>query len=154
MAMAEIYKKDQSNIRDYLQNFAMVDLQLGAIFLINGKVVGMDCFGKTETFEKAFKKIVESFFSSILTGNVVQRFGADHPRLEIVAKVGFFLVLDRIVDSFPAVVGGERIVKTAPSAAFEIGQAGWAVINPGRFALDARILSAIPAAQAHSISFP
>jgi hypothetical protein len=61
MAMAEIYKKDQTNIQDYLQNFAMVDSQIGAIFLINGKVVGMDCFGKIETFQKAFKKIVESY---------------------------------------------------------------------------------------------
>ena len=61
MAMAEIYKKDQSNIHDYLENFAMVDSQIGAIFLINGKVVGMDCFGKAETFEKTFKKIVESY---------------------------------------------------------------------------------------------
>jgi hypothetical protein len=61
MAMAEIYKKDQSNIHDYLENFAMVDSQIGAIFLINGKVVGMDCFGKPETFEKTFKKIIESY---------------------------------------------------------------------------------------------
>ena len=61
MAMAAIYKKDQSNIHDYLQNFAMVDSQIGAIFLINGKVLGMDCFGKPETFAKTFKKIVESY---------------------------------------------------------------------------------------------
>ena len=61
MAMAAIYKKDQSNIHDYLQNFTMIDSQIGAIFLINGKVVGMDCFGKSETFEKTFKKIIESY---------------------------------------------------------------------------------------------
>ena len=61
MAMAEIYRKDQSNIHDYLENFSMVDSQIGAIFLINGKVVGMDCFGKKDTFEKTFKKIIESY---------------------------------------------------------------------------------------------
>jgi hypothetical protein len=61
MAMAEIYRKERPAINDYLENFAMVDSQIGAIFLINGKVVGMDCFGKTETFEKTFKKIVESY---------------------------------------------------------------------------------------------
>ena len=61
MAMAEIYKKERLAIDDYLENFAMVDSQIGAIFLINGKVVGMDCFGKAETFEKTFKKIVESY---------------------------------------------------------------------------------------------
>jgi hypothetical protein len=61
MAMAEIYKKERPAIDDYLENFVMVESQIGAIFLINGKVVGMDCFGKTETFEKTFKKIVESY---------------------------------------------------------------------------------------------
>ena len=62
MAMAEIYKKERPAIDDYLENFAMVDSQIGAIFLINGKVVGMDCFGKAETFEKTFKKILESYY--------------------------------------------------------------------------------------------
>ena len=61
MAMAEIYRKERPVINDYLENFAIVDSQIGAIFLINGKVVGMDCFGKTQTFEKTFKKIVESY---------------------------------------------------------------------------------------------
>ncbi len=61
MAMAEIYRKERPAIDDYLENFAMVDSQIGAIFLINSKVVGMDCFGKAETFEKTFKKIVESY---------------------------------------------------------------------------------------------
>ncbi len=61
MAMSEIYRKERPAIDDYLENFAMVDSQIGAIFLINGKVVGMDCFGKTATFEKIFKKFVESY---------------------------------------------------------------------------------------------
>ena len=61
MAMAEIYRKERPAIKDYLENFAMVDSQIGAIFLINGKVVGMNCFGKPETFGKIFKKIVESY---------------------------------------------------------------------------------------------
>ena len=29
--------------------------------MINGRVVGMDCFGKPGTFEKVFKKLVESY---------------------------------------------------------------------------------------------
>jgi len=61
MAMAAIYRKERPAIDDYLKNFTKVDSQIGAIFLINGKVVGMDAFGKPETFEKTFKKIVESY---------------------------------------------------------------------------------------------
>ena len=44
MATAEIYRKERPAIDDYLENFTMVDSQIGAIFLINGRVVGMDCF--------------------------------------------------------------------------------------------------------------
>ena len=29
--------------------------------MINGQVVGMDCFGKPKTFEKVFEKLVESY---------------------------------------------------------------------------------------------
>ena len=35
--------------------------QIGSVFVIDGKVVGMDCFGKPETFEKVFEKLVESY---------------------------------------------------------------------------------------------
>ena len=61
MAMAEIYKKERPAIDDYLNNFEMSDLQIGAIFQINGNVAGIESFGKSDTFEKTFKKIVESY---------------------------------------------------------------------------------------------
>ena len=38
-----------------------MESQVGAVFLINGKVVGMDCLGKTDTFAKVFKKLIESY---------------------------------------------------------------------------------------------
>ena len=60
-AMAEIYKKKSSDVGRYLEKFKTVDNQIGAVFLINGKVVGMDCFGKAETFSKTFKKLTESY---------------------------------------------------------------------------------------------
>ena len=61
MAMAEIYKKERPAIDDYLKNFKMLELQIGAIFQINGNVAGIESFGKSDTFEKTFKKIVESY---------------------------------------------------------------------------------------------
>jgi hypothetical protein len=39
----------------------MVESQVGAVFIIDGKVVGMECFGKPETFRKTFKKLIESY---------------------------------------------------------------------------------------------
>ena len=61
MAMAEIYEKDRPSIQEYLKHFRLIDSQVGAVFMINGKVVGMDRLGKPETFTKVFKKLVESY---------------------------------------------------------------------------------------------
>jgi hypothetical protein len=47
--------------RDYMENFARVDSQVGALFVINGKVAGMDCFGSPDTFEKTFMKMIEGY---------------------------------------------------------------------------------------------
>jgi hypothetical protein len=61
MAMASIFEKDRPSIQKYLEHFSLVGSQVGAVFLVNGKVVGMDGFGKPETFSKTFKKMVESY---------------------------------------------------------------------------------------------
>jgi len=61
MAMASIYEKDMPSIQEYVKHFKLIDSQVGAIFVINGKVVGLDSFGKPESFSKAFKKLVESY---------------------------------------------------------------------------------------------
>jgi hypothetical protein len=60
MAMSRIYEKEESSIGKYLKHFRLVEMQVGAVFLINGKVVGLDTFGKPETWAKLFKKLVES----------------------------------------------------------------------------------------------
>jgi hypothetical protein len=46
MAMANIYEKDLPSLQEYLQHFSLIGYQLGAVFMINGKVVGMDACGK------------------------------------------------------------------------------------------------------------
>jgi hypothetical protein len=61
MAMAGIYEKDLPSLQEYLSHFTLVGSQVGAVFMINGKVVGVDAFGKPETFSKTFKKLVESY---------------------------------------------------------------------------------------------
>ena len=61
MAMSEIYRKEAPSIQKYVKHFDLTDSQIGAVFMINGKVGGMDCFGKLETFSKVFKKLLESY---------------------------------------------------------------------------------------------
>ena len=61
MAMAEIYETKRSSLSDYVKHFRPVEMQVGAVFLINGKVVGLDSFGRPETLTKVFRKLVESY---------------------------------------------------------------------------------------------
>jgi len=61
MAMADIYENERSTLSDYVKHFRPVEMQVGAVFIINGKVVGLDSFGKPETLAKVFRKLVESY---------------------------------------------------------------------------------------------
>lgn len=61
MAMSDIYEKDRPSIEEYAGHFRPIDSQIGAIFMINGKVVGMDSFGKADSFSRTFRKLVESY---------------------------------------------------------------------------------------------
>jgi hypothetical protein len=61
MAMSEIYRKEAPSLKKCVKHFDLTDSQVGAVFMINGKVAGMDCFGKSDTFSKVFEKLVESY---------------------------------------------------------------------------------------------
>jgi hypothetical protein len=60
-AMAAIYDKERPSLDEYVSNFNLIDSQVGAIFMINGQVAGMDAFGRPDTFSKVFKKLLESY---------------------------------------------------------------------------------------------
>jgi hypothetical protein len=60
-AMAAIYDKERPSLDEYIRDFHLIDSQVGAIFMINGHVAGMDAFGRSETFTKVFKKLLESY---------------------------------------------------------------------------------------------
>ena len=61
MDMDLVFDKEAPVIKEYLEGFALVDRQVGAVFLVNGKVVGMDAFGKAATFSRVFKNLLESY---------------------------------------------------------------------------------------------
>jgi hypothetical protein len=61
MAMSEIYRKEAPSLEKFVKHFELTDSQVGAVFMINGRVAGMDCFGKPDTFSKVFDKLVESY---------------------------------------------------------------------------------------------
>ncbi len=59
--MGEIYEKEKLGLGEYEAGFNKTVSQIGAVFIINGKVAGMDCFGKSETFSSVFKKLIGSY---------------------------------------------------------------------------------------------
>jgi hypothetical protein len=60
-AMAAIYDKERPSLEEYVRDFHLIDFQVGAIFMINGQIAGMDAFGRSDTFTKVFKKLLESY---------------------------------------------------------------------------------------------
>lgn len=60
MAMAEIYERERPSLGDFAARFAPVPSQTGALFLIQGRVAGMDVLGRAEAFGKIFRKLLES----------------------------------------------------------------------------------------------
>lgn len=59
--LIEVVEKEDSSLQKYVNHFRLAEMQLGAVFAINGKVVGLDSFAKPETFSKVFKKLVQSY---------------------------------------------------------------------------------------------
>lgn len=51
--VVEVTEKDRGG--------SVPELQVGAVFLINGEVAGLDSFGKPDTFSKVFKKLIQSY---------------------------------------------------------------------------------------------
>ena len=61
MAMSEIYEKEKTVLGEYTDAFNNTESQIGAVFMIDSKIAGMDCFGKPETFASVFKKLIGSY---------------------------------------------------------------------------------------------
>lgn len=56
-----VYEKESVSTGEYIRGFVPVDGQVGAVFLVNGSVTGLDAFGKAGTFAKVFRNLVESY---------------------------------------------------------------------------------------------
>lgn len=78
-AMGAIYEKRGDTIQEYIRDFHLIDSQIGAVFMVNGWVVGMDAFGTPETFSKIFKKLLESYSLDAIDGYDADR---DHKALK------------------------------------------------------------------------
>ena len=60
-AMSDIYEHCTKRIDDYVGAFAAMDRQIGAVFTINGNIIGFDLFDSPAIFKKLLPKLVRSY---------------------------------------------------------------------------------------------
>lgn len=61
MAMADVFEAYSENLSDSARAFTLVDGQVGALFAIDGRIVGMEAFGAAGTFARFFDQTVRSY---------------------------------------------------------------------------------------------
>lgn len=60
-AMSDIYDKESERLQDYTASFSTLEKQSGAVFAIDGQIVGLDLFDSAETLKKLFPKLLNSY---------------------------------------------------------------------------------------------
>ena len=60
-ALSDAYESYENRLSDFLREFRLIEWQVGAVFAINGHVLGLECFGCSDTFNRFFKKLVKSY---------------------------------------------------------------------------------------------
>lgn len=60
-AMADVFDSYEDELSGFLEEFHLIEWQVGAVFAINGQVLGLECFGCHDTFKKFFDKLVKSY---------------------------------------------------------------------------------------------
>jgi hypothetical protein len=60
-AMADVFESYEDKLSEFIDKFKLIEWQVGAIFAINGQVLGLECFGCHDTFKRFFNKLVKSY---------------------------------------------------------------------------------------------
>lgn len=121
-AMSDLYSLQSTLIEDYVRSFNALPNQIGAVFALDGKVVGMELFDSAETFSKLFPKLVRSYGLDALSSG--KKEGDDEP-VPSKSEVSDFLksVAEAKVSSFAGVGEGQDLrleAKGLTGAALEV----------------------------------
>jgi hypothetical protein len=114
-AVSDIYEQQSARLEDYVSSFSVSEGQAGAVFAIDGRVVGLELFDSTETLRKLFPKLLRSYGLDAL-----ERAGSTPPSQDTEctpAEAEAFLskVTQAKVEEFPAVGEGEDIRLAGPA---------------------------------------
>jgi hypothetical protein len=79
-AASAMYETHQAHLDDYLRAFSAIDNQAGALFCINGEVIGFDLFDSAETLKSLLPKLVQSYaLDAIDAGDQESKAGMESP---------------------------------------------------------------------------
>jgi len=59
--MHEVYESNQKSVTDYVKRFRPIEGQVGAVFAINGEIVGADIFDQSSTLRRLLPKLIKSY---------------------------------------------------------------------------------------------
>ena len=124
-AMADVYESYEDAMTEFLNKFQLIEWQVGAVFAINGQILGLEGFGCHDTFKRFFEKLVKSYALDALDSrdssreesvppNKARRFiesalkgkGENHPSIGLGTNITF----ESYTLSGSAIVEGDRVL--------------------------------------------
>ncbi|MBW2644373.1 MAG: hypothetical protein JRC89_13700, partial [Deltaproteobacteria bacterium] len=60
-AMADVFESYEDRLSEFIEKFHLIEWQIGAVFAINGQILGLEGFGCHDTFKRFFEKLVKSY---------------------------------------------------------------------------------------------
>jgi hypothetical protein len=69
-AMSDVFDHVKDRLSTYTDTFHVIEQQVGAMFAIDGKVIGLECFRCHDTFRRFFDKLVNSYAMDALESDV------------------------------------------------------------------------------------
>lgn len=60
-AMADVFERMEDRLSGFIKSFTLVEWQVGAVFAINGRIMGVECFWCHDTFRRFFGRLLKSY---------------------------------------------------------------------------------------------
>ncbi len=108
-AMETIYENHGARLEDYLETFAAQAGQCGAVFAIDGQVVGLDLFDSADTYARLGRKLVSGYAMDAMEAEPDAGPAADDSASRFLEQVG-----GCETRSWPAVGLGEDLRHSGP----------------------------------------
>jgi len=78
-AMADVYETYEDKLKGFSEKFHLIEWQVGAVFAINGQILGLEGFGCHDTFKQFFKKLIKSYALDALDSKASSKNGSVPP---------------------------------------------------------------------------